>query len=257
MAENAGSDESEFGSVTSSQRSFLNKSPFADPHGGVEDTDSDTTEVIVNPVYSPVTRTPVLSLSTPVSLDSINDEDVFRTPPENASLSSAAESEPLATVSVIKPRGGGGGGSKSKSPSDVTPLTSPPPSFAAGDVEVPGGASKSKSPSPVSASEPLPAETVKMNRVSDPKESVTEVTPLSSPPSLARGNVRAPGKDSDFDSSTPSATEGIKVNESGDDYEIDIPFKEVIEALLRNNGENLNERVCYVDILKQFGIKFP
>ncbi|KAF8056428.1 hypothetical protein N665_1270s0010 [Sinapis alba] len=256
MAENVGSDESEFGSVTSSQRSFLNNCPFADPHGGVDDTDSDTTEVIVNPVSSPVTRTPVLSLSTPVSLDSINDEDVFRTPPENASLSSAAESEPLATVSVIKPRGGGGGGSKSKSPSDVTPLTSPPPTFAAGDVDFPGGASKSKSPSPVSASQPLPAETV-VNRVSDPKESVTEVTHLSSPPSPAAENVRVPGKHSDLDSSPPSATEGIKVNESGDDYEIDIPFKEVIEALLRNNGENLNERVCYVDILKQFGLKFP
>ncbi|KAF2567904.1 hypothetical protein F2Q68_00027392 [Brassica cretica] len=229
MAENVGSGESEFGSVTSSQISFLNNCPFA---GVEEDTDSDGTEVLGTPISPPLTRTPILSLSTPISLDSINDEDVFRTPPENASLSSsAAESEPRARASEIK-RGG----------------------------------SKSNSPSRVSASPSLTAETVRvleMNRVSDRKESVTEVTPLSPPSSLAAGDVRVPGKHSDLDSPSPeSATEGIKVTESGggDDYEIEIPFKEVIEALLRNNGENLDERderVSYVDILKRYGLKFP
>ncbi|KAG2286344.1 hypothetical protein Bca52824_045948 [Brassica carinata] len=215
MAENVGSGESEFGSVTSSQISFLNNCPFADPLAGVEeDTDSDGTEVLGTPMSQPVTRTPILSLSTPISLDSINDEDVFRTPPENASLSSsAAESETRARASTS-----------------------------------------------------LTAETVRvfeMNRVSDRKESVTEVTPLSPPSSLAAGDVRVPGKHSDLDSPSPeSATEGIKVTESGggDDYEIEIPFKEVIEALLRNNGENLDdrdERVSYVDILKRYGLKFP
>ncbi|KAL0741217.1 hypothetical protein Bca4012_082730 [Brassica carinata] len=288
MAENVGSDESEFGSVTSSQRSFLNNFPFADPHAppvGMEDTCSDRTEVLGTPMSPPVTRTPILSLSTPISLDSINDEDVFRTPPENASLSSAAESEPRARVSSeIEPRRGGGASkSKSKSPpttpvsaspsltvktnlmadpevTDLTPLISPA-SFAAGNVKVPGGSSKSKSPSHVSAPPSLTAETVRfleMNCVSDPKESVTEVvTPLSSPPSLAAGDVRVPGKhSSDLDSSPSSATEGIEVT----DYDLDIPFKEVIEALLRNSGENLNERderVSYVDILKKFGLNFP
>lgn len=263
MAKNVGSDESEFGSVTSSQVSFLKNCPFADPLAGVEeDTDSDGTEVLGTPMSQPVTRTPILSLSTPISLDSINDEDVFRTPPENASLSSsAAGSEPRARASELKPRRRGGGGSESKS--------------------------KSKSPSRVSASPSLTAETVRvleMNRVSDRKESVTEVTPLSSPSSLAAGDVRVtgshsdsespspptvsagdvrvPGKQPDLDSSSPeSATEGIKVSESGDDdYEIEIPFKEVMEALLRNNGENLDdrdERVSYVEILKRFGLKFP
>ncbi|KAL0670402.1 hypothetical protein Bca4012_033106 [Brassica carinata] len=239
MAENVGSGESEFGSVTSSQISFLNNCPFADPLAGVEeDTDSDGTEVLGTPMSQPVTRTPILSLSTPISLDSINDEDVFRTPPENASLSSsAAESETRARASELKPRRRGG-----------------------------GSKSKSKSPSRVSASASLTAETVRvfeMNRVSDRKESVTEVTPLSPPSSLAAGDVRVPGKHSDLDSPSPeSATEGIKVTESGggDDYEIEIPFKEVIEALLRNNGENLDdrdERVSYVDILKRYGLKFP
>lgn len=304
MAENVGSVESEFGSVTSSQISFLKNCPFADPlNGAAKQTDSDTTEVL----GTPVARTPLLSsLSTPIGLDSVNDEDVFRTPPENASLSSssAAESEPRARVSKLK--------SKSPPPvsasaslavrnlrvletnriadpeEPVADVTSPP----AGNVKVPGGGgSKSKSPSPVSASQPLPTETVRvleMNRVSDHEE---RVTPLSSPPSLAAGNVRvpgnnsdsespspptvaagdvrvpakrsgfdspSPGKHSDLDSSPPSATEGI---ESGDDYDgIEIPFKEVIEALLRNSGENLDEgheRVSYVDILKQFGLKFP
>lgn len=235
MAENVGSgeSESEFGSVTSSQISFLNNCPFA---GVEEDTDSDGTEVLGTPMSPPLTRTPILSLSTPISLDSINDEDVFRTPPENASLSSsAAESEPRARASELKPRRRGGG-------------------------------SKSNSPSRVSASPSLTAETVRvleMSRVSDRKESVTEVTPLSPPSSLAAGDVRVPGKHSDLDSPSPeSATEGIKVTESGggDDYEIEIPFKEVIEALLRNNGENLDERderVSYVDILKRYGLKFP
>ncbi|XP_033145346.1 cell wall protein RBR3 [Brassica rapa] len=299
MAENVGSGESEFGSVTSSQVSFLKNCPFADPLAGVEeDTDSDGTEVLGTPISPPVTRTPILSLSTPISLDSINDEDVFRTPPENASLSSsAAGSEPRARASELKPRRRGGGGSKSKSKSksppttpvsasaslavknvrvletnriaddpeepvtvtDVTPLTSPP-SFAAGNVKAPGGgASKLKSPSRVSAS-----------------PSLTEVPPLSSPssfaaadvrvtrshfdskspspPTVSAGDVRVPGKQPDLDSSSPESAAAI------DDYEIEIPFKEVIEALLRNNGENLDdrdERVSYVEILKRFGLKFP
>src|SRR5690606_5329370 len=147
------------------------------------------------------------------------------------------------------------------------------------------------SPSRVSASPTLPAETVRvleMNLLSDPKEPVTEVTPLSSPSSLAASNVRVPGnhsdskspspptvaagdarvpeepydsssprKQSDLDSSSSCSTEGIKVTESGDDYETDIPFKEVIEALLRNSGENLrerDERVSYTAILKQCGL---
>ncbi|XP_048633652.1 uncharacterized protein LOC125608009 [Brassica napus] len=235
MAKNVGSDESEFGSVTSSQVSFLKNCPFADPLAGVEeDTDSDGTEVLGTPMSQPVTHTPILSLSTPISLDSINDEDVFRTPPENASLSSsAAGSEPRARASELKPRRGGGGGSKSKSKSkspsrvsaspsltEVPPLSSPS-SFAAADVRVTRSHFDSKSPSP---------------------------------PTVSAGDVRVPGKQPDLDSSSPESAAAI------DDYEIEIPFKEVIEALLRNNGENLDERderVSYVEILKRFGLKFP
>ncbi|KAJ0260358.1 TPRXL protein [Hirschfeldia incana] len=294
MAENIGKDEREFGSVTSSQISFLKNCPFAAPPNGPKDTESDKTEVLGTPISPQVTRTPILSLSTPISLDSINDEEVFRTPPENASLSSAAESEPRARVSSeIEPprRGGGSSKSKSKSKSKSPPVFSSPSLAvkklrvsetnsiadpeepvadvisppAARNVKVPGGASKSKSksksPSLVSAPPSLPAENVRvleMNRVSDRKESLKEVTPpLSSPPSLAASNVRVPGNKSDLDSSPSSAAEGIEV---ADDYEIDIPFKEVIEALLRNGGENLyerDERFSYVDILKRSGLKFP
>ncbi|KAJ4902899.1 Uncharacterized protein Rs2_16850 [Raphanus sativus] len=288
MAENVGSVESEFGSVTSSQISFLKNCPFADPlNGAAKQTDSDTTEVL----GTPVARTPLLSsLSTPIGLDSVNDEDVFRTPPENASLSSssAAESEPRARVSKLK----------SKSPPPVSASASLAvrnlrvleTNRIADDPEEPvpgGGGSESKSKSPP------PVRVLEMNRVSDPEERVTEVRTLTSPPSPAAGNVRvpgsnfvsespspptvaagdvrvpakrsgldspSPGKHSDLDSSPPSATEGIKSTESGDDCEIEIPFKEVIEALLRNSGENLDERderVSYVDILKQCGLKFP
>ncbi|CAH8367045.1 unnamed protein product [Eruca vesicaria subsp. sativa] len=261
MGENVESGESEFGSVTSSQISILNNCPFADPtksSRAVDDTVSISTEVLLTPISPPVTHTPILS---PSSLDSINDEDVFRTPPENASLSSAAESEPKARVSAIKSTTRVSASASlltvknvkvletnSDEPvRDLTPLT-PPLSFAAGNVEV--------------------------NRVSGPEEPVTEVRSLSSSQNLAAGDVRVPGKNSGFDSSSPgkqselddssaqSVTEGIEVTESsGDDYgEIEIPFKGVIKALLRNNGENLeerDERVSYVDILKQLGLKFP
>uniref|UniRef100_A0A1J3FE57 Uncharacterized protein n=1 Tax=Noccaea caerulescens TaxID=107243 RepID=A0A1J3FE57_NOCCA len=314
MAENAGDGESEFDSVTSSQKSFLNNCSFADPDSlrqalptkssdGVVETESDRTEVLENPISPPITRTPVLSFSSPTSFDSINDDDVFRTPPENASLSSAtADSEPRLRFSKMKPKPDSTrGSSKSKSPSSeietTTPLSSSSPSLPAENVRV-----------------------LETNRFSDSVETVKMLTPLSSPLSVSAGNVtvpaknsdlnspspmsvedddvRATGKHSDLDSQSPAAigrtrvsenqpisdfvsntgapkspspaivpvkqlnpgsSSGIKITEK-EDPETAIPFKEIFEALLRNSGENLHERdekVSYIDILKQCGLKFP
>ncbi|VVB08865.1 unnamed protein product [Arabis nemorensis] len=106
----AESDDSEFGSVTSSQKSFLNHCPFADPNsvrptqssdGEVLETVSDNTEVLGNLISPPVVVTPVISYSSRTSVDSIND-DVFRTPPENPSLSSAPDSQTRVRVSELR-----------------------------------------------------------------------------------------------------------------------------------------------------------
>ncbi|VYS53353.1 unnamed protein product [Arabidopsis thaliana] len=316
MAENVGSDSSEFESISSSQKSYLKNCPFA----GHEDlptksTDSDNTEVLGNQISPAVVKTPILSFSSPTSLDSIND-DIFRTPPESASLSSAAESEPRVGVSEIKLQGG----SNLTTPSSMaeTTLVSSSPSLPAEIVRV--SESNLKSPStakttPVSSSPSVnarvsesnlnssssttpvsappsekvgvfettpvsasPSEKVRVFETKCPSDSV----PLSSPPSVAADDVRVPAKHLDSDSSPPSAigrimvlvkqrisasensasssaSEGTKVSKTENSGEV-LPFKEIIEALLRNSGEKLNERdnkVSYVEILKQCGLKFP
>ncbi|CAH2061268.1 unnamed protein product [Thlaspi arvense] len=300
MAENVEDDESEFDSVTSSQKSFLKNCPFADPEspptessGGVAETDWESTEILGNPISPAVVRTPVLSFPTPTSIDSINDEDVFRTPPENASLSSAADSEPRVRVSEMKPAGG----SKSKSQSSKSETTTPvsaspsltaenvrvtlssPTSVAEDDVRVPRKRSNVGSPSPTAIGRIMVLE----NRPISDSVSNTGVPKSPSP-------TRAPGKHSDLDSPSPVsmartivlenqsnsasvATTGLPKSPSPGKHlnldssspssatdETDIPFKEIFEALLRNNGQNLNEKdekVSYFDILKQCGLKFP
>ncbi|CAA7014665.1 unnamed protein product [Microthlaspi erraticum] len=264
MAENVGDNESEIGSVTSSQKSFLNKCPFADPESvrqalptkssdGVVDTESDRTEILENPISPPINRTPILSFSSPTSLDSINDDDVFRTPPENASL----DSESILRFPEMKPD------SNSKSPSTKTMSLS-----------------SSSSPS-------LPAEIVRVLETNRLSGNVRDID-SPSPSSVAAGDVRVPGKHSDVDSQSltaigetrvlgkrpisdfegntgvakspsPASSSGIKLTET-DIPETPIPFKEIFEALLRNSGEKLTERdekVSCVDILKQCGLKFP
>lgn len=267
MVESVGSDDSEFDSVTSSQKSFLKHCPFADPDsvprpilteissdGELLETDSDSTEVLGNPISSPLVRTPLLSFSSPTSLDSVKD-DVFRTPPENPSLSSAADSETRVRVSEMIPK------LKSQSSKPYT--------------------------TPVSASPSLPIENVGVLETNRPSDSVE---PLSSPSSVTADGVRVPGKHLDTDTSSPSsigrtmvlenqpisasvgvstspslgsssasATSEIKFSESenhGGD-ETAIPFKEIIESLLCNSGERRDEQVSYVDILRQCGLKFP
>ncbi|CAA0370765.1 unnamed protein product [Arabidopsis thaliana] len=321
MAENVGSDSSEFESISSSQKSYLKNCPFA----GHEDlptksTDSDNTEVLGNQISPAVVKTPILSFSSPTSLDSIND-DVFRTPPENASLSSAAESEPRVGVSEIKLQGG----SNLTTPFSMaeTTLVSSSPSLPAENVRVSESNLKSSSSTakttPVSASPSVNARVSESNLNSSssttpvsvsPSEKVRvfETTPVSaspsekvrvfetkchsdsgdsvplssSPPSVAADDVRVPAKHLDSDSSPPtaigrtmvlvkqrisasdnsassSASEGTKVSKTENSGEV-LPFKEIIEALLRNSGEKLNERddkVSYVEILKQCGLKFP
>ncbi|CAE6006128.1 unnamed protein product [Arabidopsis arenosa] len=262
MAENVGSDSSEFESITSSQKSYLKNCPFAGHEPlPTKSTDSDNTEVLGNKISPAVVKTPVLAFSSPTSLDSINDE-VFRTPPENASLSSAAESEPRVRVSEIKLRGG----------SNLTT-----PSSQAKTMPVSASPSINVRITPVSAS---PSEKVRVFETKCPSDSV----PLSSPPSVAADDVRVPAKHLDSDSSPPtaigrtmglvkqlvstsvsldsassSASEGIKISKTEDSGGV-LPFKEIIEALLRNSGENHKERddkVSYVEILKQCGLKFP
>ncbi|EFH55004.1 hypothetical protein ARALYDRAFT_481288 [Arabidopsis lyrata subsp. lyrata] len=344
MAENVGSDSSEIESITSSQKSFLKNCPFAGHEPlPTKSTDSDNTEVLGNKISPAIVKTPVLSFSSPTSLDSISDE-VFRTPPENASLSSATESEPRVRVSEIKLRGGTSPSSEAKtmpvssssslpeanvrvsksnlkSPSSTakTPPVSTSPlvnvRVSESNLNSPSSTAKTtpsnlKSPSstaktmPVSASPSVnvrvsetnlkslsstaettpvsasPSEKVRVFETKCPSDSV----PLSSPPSVAADDVRVPAKhlDSDsspptaigrtmglvkqlvsasvsFDSASSSASEGIKTSEA-ESSGGDLPFKEIIEALLRNSGENLKERddkVSYVEILKQCGLKFP
>ncbi|EOA27397.1 hypothetical protein CARUB_v10023529mg [Capsella rubella] len=351
MAENAGSDSSELESITSSQRSYLKNCPFAGQETSpTKSTDSNNTEVLGNLISPAVLKTPVLSFSTPTSLDSIN-EDVFRTPPENASLSSPADSEPGVRVSEVKSQKG----SNLKSPYSYaeTMLLSSPPSE---NFRV--SVSNSKSPystaekTPVSASPSEKVRVLGMNSKSpsstpetapvtaSPSEKVrifetnlkspcstTETAPVSAPPSekvrVLETNLKSPSStaatkpvsgspsnkvrvletDVHFDSvslSSPpsvaagdvlgstmglknpifdyvanngalkspervlnlgsaSTTKGIKVSKPDGSDEV-IPFKEIIEALLRNSGEDLNERdenVSCVEILKQWGLKFP
>ncbi|KAG7571997.1 hypothetical protein ISN44_As09g003940 [Arabidopsis suecica] len=330
MAENVGSDSSEFESITSSQKSYLKNCPFAGHEASpTKSTDSDNTEVLGNQISPAIVKTPILSFSSPTSLDSINDE-VFRTPPENASLSSAAESEPRVRVSQIKPRQGSNlttPSSQAKtSPVSASPsvnvrvsesnLNSPSstakttPVSASPSVNVRVSGSNLKSPSstakttPVSASPSVNARVSETNLKSlsstaettpvsaSPSEKVrvfetkcpSDSVPLSSPPSVAADDVRVPAKHLDSDSSPPtaigrtmglvkqlvaasvsldsassSASEGIKTSEA-ESSGGDLPFKEIIEALLRNSGQNHKERddkVSYVEILKQCGLKFP
>lgn len=326
MAENVGSDESEFESITSSQKSYLKNCPFA----GHEDslTDSDNTEVLGNQISPSIVKTPILSFSSPTSLDSIND-DVFRTPPENASLSSAADSEPRVRVSEIKPRGGSNLKSPSSNAETMLLSSSPSGNFRVleSNLNSPSSTAETtrvlesnlKSPSstpettPVSAS---PSEKVRAleTNVKSPSSTaettpvssspsikvrvletkcLSDSVPLSSPPSVVADDVRVPATHLDSDSPSPtgtmdlknpifasvtnngalksservlnlgsasaSAAEGIKVSET-ESSGGDLPFKEIIEALLRNSGEKLNKRdenVSYVEILKQCGLKFP
>ncbi|XP_024014336.1 uncharacterized protein LOC18022097 [Eutrema salsugineum] len=237
MEENVGEDESEIDSITSSQRSFLKSCPFADPDSPLTKSSGDSvrTEILGNPISPTVVRTPVLSFSTPTSLDSINDEDVFRTPPENASLSSAADSEPRVRVSeMIPPSSKSETTPVSASPSltnrlsDSVPALSSPTTVVADDVRVPGKHSDLDSPSPIAIERTV----------------VLENQPVSD------SNLSLDS------SSSPSATE--TENPGGD--KTAIPFKEVIEGLLRNNGEKLDERddkVSYFEVLKQCGLRFP
>lgn len=357
MAENVGSDSSEIESITSSQKSFLKNCPFAGHEPSpTKSTDSDNTEVLGNKISPAIVKTPVLSFSSPTSLDSINDE-VFRTPPENASLSSAPDSEPRVRVSEIKLRGGTSPSSEAKtmlvssssslpeanvrvSKSNLKSLSStaktPPVStsllvnvrVSESNLNSPSSTAKTTpvtaspwvnvrvsesnliSPSstaktmPVSASPSVNARVSETNLKSlsstaettpvsaSPSEKVrvfetkcpSDYAPLSSPPSVAADDFRVPAKhlDSDsspptaigrtmglvkqlvsasvsFDSASSSASEGIKTSEA-ESSGGDLPFKEIIEALLRNSGENLKERddkVSYVEILKQCGLKFP
>ncbi|CAA7014615.1 unnamed protein product [Microthlaspi erraticum] len=129
------------------------------------DTASDRTEILENPI----TRTPILSFSSPTSLDSINDDDVFRTPPENAYLSSAtADSESRLRFPEMKPD------SKLQSPSSKTETTMP----------------FSSSPSSLLTEN---ARVLETNRLS------------GSPSSVPAGNVRVRGKNSDIDSPSLSS----------------------------------------------------
>ncbi|XP_019093822.1 PREDICTED: putative protein TPRXL [Camelina sativa] len=320
MAENVGSDSSELGSITSSQQSYLKNCPFAGHEASP--TNSDNTEILSNKISPAVVKTPVLSFSSPTSLDSIKD-DVFRTPPENASPSSAADSEPGVRVSEMKSHKG----SNFKSPysnAETTLLSSPPsenfrfsqsnsksPSSTAATTPVsaspsgkvralkknskspssnaattPGSHSpsgkvrvletNSKSPSSTAVTTPVSASPSGKVRVLETNlkspSSTAEMTPVSAPPSE---KVRVLDTNRPFDfmanralKSPPqrvvnfgsaSATEGTKVSETEDSGEV-IPFKEIIEALLRNSGEKLDERdenVSCVDILKSLGLKFP
>ncbi|KFK32662.1 hypothetical protein AALP_AA6G272200 [Arabis alpina] len=210
MAESIESDDSEFGSITSSQRSFLNHCPFANPHSlpppKSSDTDSVNTEVVLgNPISTPIVQTPIISLSSPISHDSINGE-VFRTPPENPSLSSAPNSQTRVRVS------------------EMTPI--------------------------------LNSET---NRRSDSVDSPSSVTVDNV--RVPIGRIRVLENQPSSSSSSGSATSEISISESlnrGGD-ETPIPFKDIIQALVRNNGEDGREKkqVSYVEILKQCGLKFP
>ncbi|KAL1207142.1 hypothetical protein V5N11_032745 [Cardamine amara subsp. amara] len=261
MAKNVGSDESEIESITTSQKSFLKNCPFADP--GAPPTDSDCTEVLGYPISPAFVRTPILSFSSPTSLDSINDE-VFRTPPENAYISSDADSEPRVRVSELKPQEGSNlktPSSKSKttpfsenvrvletnhrSVSRVVVPPSSPPSVVSDYARVSGKHRDFDSPSPTAIKRIIVLENQQISdSVANSGLSKTRVlVPLSSPPSVAADVVRVPAKQSETEDSG-----GV------------LPFKEIIEALLRNSGENLNERdenFSYVDILKQCGFKFP
>ncbi|ESQ46407.1 hypothetical protein EUTSA_v10000603mg [Eutrema salsugineum] len=251
MEENVGEDESEIDSITSSQRSFLKSCPFADPDSPLTKSSGDSvrTEILGNPISPTVVRTPVLSFSTPTSLDSINDEDVFRTPPENASLSSAADSEPRVRVSeMIPPSSKSETTPVSASPSltnrlsDSVPALSSPTTVVADDVRVPGKHSDLDSPSPIAIERTVVLE----NQPVSDSVANTGLTKSASP-------VKNLSLDS---SSSPSATE--TENPGGD--KTAIPFKEVIEGLLRNNGEKLDERddkVSYFEVLKQCGLRFP
>ncbi|XP_010429407.1 PREDICTED: putative protein TPRXL [Camelina sativa] len=294
MAENVGSDSSELGSITSSQQSYLKNCPFAGHEA--TPTNSDNTEVLSNKSSPAVVKTPVLSFSSPTSLDSIKD-DVFRTPPENASPSSAADSEPGVRVSEMKSHKG----SNFKSPysnAETTLLSSPPSeNFRVSQ-------SNSKSPSSTAATTPVsaspsgkvrvletnlksPSSTAETTHVSAPpsekvrvsesnsksSSSTAETTPVSASPSgevkvldtnrlfafvANNGALKSP-PERVVNLGSASAIEGIKVSETEDSGEV-IPFREIIEALLRNSGEKLDERdeiVSCVDILKSFGLKFP
>ncbi|CAN8284122.1 unnamed protein product [Cochlearia groenlandica] len=233
MAESEGDDDIDFESITSSQRSLLKNCPFSESeshlllqppsptptksHGGGErDTDSYTTEILETPISTTVVQTPIISFSSPTSLDSINDEDVFRTPPENASLSSAADSEPAFRVSAIK--------SKSKSPSFETHTTPfyVSPSLTPGNVRVPETKSKSKSPSSEANTTPLytsPSRTPGNVRVSATKSkspsSETDTSPFSASPFVTPGNVRVSATKSPFSETHTTPFSASPYSETG------------------------------------------
>ncbi|XP_010419301.1 PREDICTED: putative protein TPRXL, partial [Camelina sativa] len=206
MAENVGSDSSELGSITSSQQSYLKNCPFAGHEASP--TNSDNTEILSNKISPAVViKTPVLSFSSPTSLDSIKD-DVFRTPPENASPSFAADSDPGVRFSEMKSHKG----SNFKSPysnAETTLLSSPPSeNFRVSQ-------SNSKSPSSTAATTPVSASPSGKVRALKEKSispsSTAATTPGSPSPS---GKVRVLGTNSKSPSST-AVTSPVSASPSG------------------------------------------
>ncbi|XP_010526291.1 PREDICTED: uncharacterized protein LOC104803894 [Tarenaya hassleriana] len=285
-----GGDDSEFGSVTSSQASILKHSRFAgispDRRNLPENSSGDRTEsdsskgsdhskVLGDRFSSPVVRTPILT----------SQDSIFRTPPEEPYFSSAADSDPTVRVSLTDPA----------SASAIATGDSEFPSSGAEEIRVllatPDSASSSATEDVrVSGAEPALATGDLESPLFGAKNvSGLEATPDSSP-SSPTVNVRVSGKEAvsafvglDGDSASPlsgaenarvsgkrpgsaSASAAIKfrvleaANNSAEDH-LPVSLKDVIEAILRNSGEEERSSECenlsIVDILRKSGIQFP